>query len=270
MNPRRSTSVIALVRAGHAVPAVAVTLFTGLLAVAENADVWTLIAIVVAIFSGQLVIGWSNDFLDRSRDRRVGRTDKPLATGELTSRTVVVAIAAAAAICVVSSFACGWAAGAVHLVLGVGSGLAYNAVLKATVLSWVPYFIAFGSLPVVASLAAHPGELPPAWMVAVAALLGVGAHLLNALPDLDDDAATGIEGLPHRLGARRIPMVAAALMIAATGILVVANSSTWWLWVGLAVVVVISGVSMRVPGRRAPFYGAIVVAAINVAMLLLA
>lgn len=267
MNPRRSEGVIALVRAGHAVPAVAVTVFTGLLAVADGADIWTLIAIVIAIFSGQLVIGWSNDFLDRSRDRQVGRPDKPLTTGELTSRTVVVAIVAAAGICVVSSFACGWSAGTVHLLLGVGSGLAYNAYFKATVLSWLPYSVAFGSLPVIASLAVHPGELPPAWMVAVAALLGVGAHLLNALPDLDDDAATGIDGLPHRLGARRVPLVAAALMVAATAILVVANSSTWWLWVELAVVAVLSAVTMRLPGRAA-FYGAIVVAAINVAMLL--
>jgi 4-hydroxybenzoate polyprenyltransferase len=105
-------------------------------------------------------------------------------------------------------------------------------------------------------------------MVAGAALLGVGAHLLNALPDLDDDAATGIEGLPHRLGKKRVPLVAAALMVAATALLVVANSSTWWLWAGLAVVVVTSGATMRMPGR-APFYGAIAVAAINVAMLLL-
>lgn len=268
MNQPRIGGAVALIRASHAVPAVAVTLFTGLLAASDGADSRTLIAIVVAIFSGQLLIGWTNDFLDRNRDRQVGRSDKPLATGELSSRTVVVAITVAVITCVVSSLACGWAAGTVHLVLGVGSGLAYNAYFKATVLSWIPYFIAFGSLPVIASLAVHPGELPPAWMVAGAALLGVGAHLLNALPDLDDDAATGIEGLPHRLGKRRVPLVAAALMVAATALLVVANSSTWWLWVGLAVVVVTSGATMRMPGR-APFYGAIAVAAINVAMLLL-
>src|SRR3712207_7375206 len=34
--------------------------------------------------------------------------------------------------------------------------------------------------------------------------LGVGAHLLNVLPDLEDDAATGVRGLPHVLGPRRI------------------------------------------------------------------
>ena len=45
---------------------------------------------------------------------------------------------------------------------------------------------------------------PPAWMMATGAVLGVGAHLLNALPDLADDDATGVRGLPQRLGAGRV------------------------------------------------------------------
>ena len=54
-----------------------------------------------------------------------------------------------------------------------------------------------------------------------AALLGVGAHLLNVLPDLDDDAATGVRGLPHRLGPRRIAPVAAAVLVAASIVVLV-------------------------------------------------
>ena len=33
-----------------------------------------------------------------------------------------------------------------------------------------------------------------------AAALGSAAHFVNVLPDLADDAATGVHGLPHRLG----------------------------------------------------------------------
>jgi 4-hydroxybenzoate polyprenyltransferase len=175
-------------------------------------------------------------------------------------------VALAGIVCVVASLACGLAAGLVHLVLGVGSALAYNSALKSTVFSWLPYFVAFGSLPVVVTLTADPPDLPPLWMIAVAGLLGVGAHLLNVVPDLDDDADTGIQGLPHLLGARRIPFVAAVLLVGATAIAVVANTQMPWLWAGLGVVVVIAMVTMRAPGR-APFYGAIAIAAVDVTML---
>lgn len=258
----------ALIRAAHAAPAVAVTLLTVALALADDADPTTMTVVVLAVFSGQLLVGWSNDLIDRGRDKLVGRTDKPLATGDVSPRTVVIALTVATVVCVVSSFACGWAAGTLHLVLGVGSALAYNAYLKSTVLSWLPYFLAFGSLPAIVSLAVDPSSLPPIWMVAVAALLGVGAHLVNALPDLDDDAATGVSGLPHRLGASRVPVVSTVLLVGASAIAVVANSSIWWLWPGLAVVVLVAVITMRMRGR-APFYGAIVIAGIDAAMLVL-
>jgi 4-hydroxybenzoate polyprenyltransferase len=260
--------VTALVGAAHAVPAVAVTLLTAAVAVASDVDAGSIGVLMVAVFSGQLIVGWTNDLLDRDRDRQVGRTDKPLANGTLGPRAVTVAVALTGVVCVVASLACGLAAGLVHLVLGVGSALAYNTALKSTVLSWLPYFVAFGSLPVVVTLTADPPDLPPVWLIAVSGLLGVGAHLLNVVPDLGDDAATGVQGLPHLLGARRIPVVAAVLLIGATAIAVVANTQMPWLWVGLGVVVVIAFVTMRAPGR-APFYGAIAIAAVDVTMLVL-
>ncbi|WP_231373543.1 UbiA family prenyltransferase [Nocardia sp. 348MFTsu5.1] len=254
--------------AGHTIPAAAVTLLTAAVGVAEDLEIGSIAILMVAVFSGQLVVGWTNDLIDRERDRQVGRTDKPLASGDLSPTTAVVAVGVAGVVCVVASLACGLAAAAVHLVLGIGSALAYNAGLKSTYLSWLPYFVAFGSLPVVVTLTADPTYLPPVWMIAVSGLLGVGAHLLNVMPDLDDDAATGITGLPHRLGARRIPGVAAGLLIGATAIAVVANSQVMWLWIGLGVVVVIALTTMRRSGR-APFYGAIAIAGVDVTMLLL-
>ena len=49
---------------------------------------------------------------------------------------------------------------------------------------------------------------------------GAGAHFANVLPDLDDDARTGVRGLPHRLGAARSAVAAAGLLLAATVTLV--------------------------------------------------
>ena len=106
---------------------------------------------------------------------------------------------AAAAACVPLSLALGRRAGAAHLV-AVASALSYNAGLKAGPLSFAPYAVSFGLLPDVVALAAPGGRAAPGWASAAGALLGVGAHLANALPDLEDDLATGVRGLPHRLG----------------------------------------------------------------------
>ncbi|MDX6211736.1 MAG: heme o synthase, partial [Frankiales bacterium] len=46
--------------------------------------------------------------------------------------------------------------------------------------------------------------------------LGVGAHFANVLPDLADDATTGVVGLPHRLGRTGSAFTAAGLLLAAT------------------------------------------------------
>ena len=104
-----------------------------------------------------------------------------------------MACAVAVGLCVVLSLACGWAAGLVHLGC-TAAGWAYNLGLKATVWSWAPYAAAFGGLPVFVWLAGDDPGLPPWWLPLAAACLGVGAHLLNVLPDIDDDRPRGCAG----------------------------------------------------------------------------
>jgi 4-hydroxybenzoate polyprenyltransferase len=224
----------------------------------------------LAVLTGQLTIGWTNDLLDAARDHAVGRTDKPLATGELSPSTVRAATVVASAACIAASLLCGVAAGVVHVLLTVGGGWAYNAGLKRTPWSWVPYAVAFGALPAVVALSAEPPRLPPLWMVACGALLGVGAHFVNVLPDLADDAATGVQGLPHRLGERRARLLAAAVLTTASVVAVLGPSGAVppWAWAGLAVVVALAAVTVKGAGK-APFRAAIAIAAIDVAMLVL-
>jgi len=95
----------------------------------------------------------------------------------------------------------GWRAAVVHLV-AIGSAWAYNLWLKATVVSPLPYAVSFGLLPafVTLGLPGHPWPRP-AVMVATG-LLGVGAHFVNTLADREDDARSGIVGLPQRMSAR--------------------------------------------------------------------
>jgi 4-hydroxybenzoate polyprenyltransferase len=273
--PRPSTSATAtLLRAAHPLPAAAVTIFTTALAAAAGNPASTCATVAIAVGAGQLSIGWSNDRLDVERDLQVGRHDKPLATGELSARTVDTAIAAAVLVTVATSFALGWRVALVHL-LAVGCGWLYNGRLKATWLSWLPYAVAFGALPAIATLALPAHSAPAWWAVVAGALLGVTAHLTNVLPDLEDDAQTGVAGFPHRIGARSSLLLACATSVAASAVLVLgpANSPSpaRAAGLGLAAVWAVAGavLAWRRPDTRWAFLGTIAVAALDVVLLVL-
>jgi 4-hydroxybenzoate polyprenyltransferase len=257
---------VLLLRAAHPVPALAVTVLAGLLAVAIALPPERTVLVVAAVLTGQLSIGWSNDLLDRARDRAVGRVDKPLATGALPAAVARSALAVVVVLTVPLGLACGLAAGAVHLVC-TAAGWAYNLGLKATAWSWLPYAVCFGGIPVFVALADRPSALPPAWIPVTGALLGVGAHFLNVLPDLGDDAATGIRGLPHRVGARWSPVVATAVLVLASVVTVVGSdvgpvpAAATLLLVGALAVVALVG------RGRGPFLAAIGIALVDVALL---
>ena len=253
--------------AAHPGPAAAVTVLAVLLAVAQGLDAGTTALLVAAVLAGQLSVGWSNDLVDVARDRRARRTDKPLATGEASLSAVRVACAVAVVACVALSLSLGPVPGVVHLGC-VASAWAYNLGLKATVWSWLPYAVSFGALTAVVTYA--DGLAPPWWWPAGAALLGVGAHLLNVLPDLDDDAATGVRGLPHRLGRRWISPVAATVLVAATVVVLVGASPATPLLVASAVVVLaLAAVVVTGTGRR-PFSAAVAIALVDATLLVVA
>ncbi|WP_298332481.1 UbiA family prenyltransferase [Haloactinopolyspora sp.] len=260
-------TTLALARAAHAGPTAAVTIVAVLLAQNAGNDAATIGVVLVAVLAGQLSIGWSNDLLDARRDRAAGRRDKPVATGELPGGLVRVGIAVALTGCVVASMSLGAAAGSVHLAL-VGCGWAYNALLKRTVWSWLPYAVAFGGLPVVATLALDPPSLPPWWMVVAGSLLGIGAHMANAVPDLDEDIATGVVGLPHRLGRRGSLVVATGVLTAASAAVVAgpAGPVPGWAWAGLVLVVGLAALALASTGRTA-FRAAVTIALLDVVML---
>jgi 4-hydroxybenzoate polyprenyltransferase len=253
-----------LVAASHPGPALAVTVLAGLLALAQGLSPATGALLVAAVLAGQLTVGWSNDLVDRARDRAAGRTDKPLADDGAPVAVVRTACALAVVACVGLSLALGTAAGLVHLAC-VASAWAYNLGLKATVWSWLPYAVSFGGLTAVVTLA--DGQVPPWWWPVGAALLGVAAHLLNVLPDLADDAATGVRGLPHRLGARRIAPVAAVVLTAASAVVLVGAAPPLAVTVTAALVVLGLG-AVVVAGRgRAPFAAAVAVALVDALLL---
>jgi 4-hydroxybenzoate polyprenyltransferase len=212
-----ASAVGGLVRACHPEPTLAVTVVAAGLAVSVGLPALGVLLVAAAVVTGQLSVGWLNDYLDADRDRTVLRADKPVVTGAVSRTTVGTAALCAGLACVPLSLASGLLAGTVHLV-AVVSAWAYDLGLKSTGASVVPYALSFGLLPVFVVLAA--GGSPPWWLVTTGALLGAGAHFANAMPDLADDTATGVRSLPQRLGHRVSGIAAAVLLLSALVVLV--------------------------------------------------
>jgi len=212
-----SARVAALLRSCHPVPTVAVTAVTTALAVLARRDAPGVLLVAATVLAGQVSIGWLNDAVDAGRDRAAGRTDKPVAAGALARSTVAAAAVLAAVASVPLSFAAGGVGGGVLHALVVGGGWAYDLGLKSTAVSLVPYAVAFGALP---AFVVAPVVTPPWWLVAAGALLGSAAHFANVLPDLEADSATGVRGLPHRLGASGSVVATVLLLLSASATLV--------------------------------------------------
>lgn len=262
---------LGLVRACHPLPTAAVTTLAAALAISFGQSAGGTALVAAAVLSGQLSIGWSNDALDATRDRRVARTDKPIVTGAVSARAVGIAAGCAVVVCVPLSLAYGWLAGIAHLV-GVGCGWAYNAGLKRTVWSWVPYALAFALLPVFVILGLPEAPGPPWWVPATGALLGVGAHVANVVPDLDDDLATGVRGGPQRLGAVGVRIVAPVPLAIASLVLVFGPDgpvdAIGWTVLAVTGVLLVLVVLPARPRSPRPLVMTIAIAALDVAFLL--
>ncbi len=256
-----------LVQACHPLPTLAVTVLTAVLFI--SAGNRPLICVIggLAILTGQLSIGWSNDLIDRDRDSRVGRTSKPVVSGRLSAGVLRTACVLAAILTVPLSLGLGWPAGLLHLI-AVGAGWAYNLRLKSSVLSPIPYLFAFGALPVIATLS-HHRHWPLWWVVVAAGLIGLAAHFANVLPDLAADAETGVRGLPHRLGYFWSLLVASLLMAAVSFLILLARTQGLTAG-GLAVVLVLAAIAVRSKGAHGAdraFGLVMLAAAVNVAVL---
>lgn len=269
--PRGGVRPGTLWRASHPEPAVLVTAVTTALAAAAGRPASGVVLVAAAVLAGQLSIGWLNDAVDADRDRASGRRDKPVATGEIDRRPVTMAAFVSVALALLLSLPSGLAATAVHGV-ALAAAWAYDLRLKSTIASGIPYAVAFGLLPSFVTLGLPEPGWAPLWATVGAGLLGVGAHLANVLPDLDDDLATGVRGLPHRLGPRACRAGAALLLLVASVVLVLGppgpTGPVPLAGLVLVVVVVMVGLSLgRRPGSRAPFRATLLVAAVDVALL---
>jgi 4-hydroxybenzoate polyprenyltransferase len=176
------------------------TVFLAIAAAVTSVHGWQLALFVAAVLSGQLSVGWMNDFVDAKLDITVSRADKPVAAGALNRAALRVPIAIALIFVVpLSILAAGWIGGVAH-VAAVASAHVYNLYLSRTIWSWLPYVVSFALLPIFVAQAASNGLWPEQPMIVLFALIGLIAHLLNALPDIEIDRQAGKGGLAVSLG----------------------------------------------------------------------
>lgn len=199
----------ALWGATHPGPTLVVTVLSLALGLAAGLDPARLALLVVAVFAGQVSVGLSNDAIDGARDAAVGRTDKPIAGGAITPERALAVAVVAVVIALGLSAPLGPGLLAAHAI-ALASAWAYNAGLKSTPFSIVPFLLSFGLFPSFPTLSLTAPALAAPWAGLAGAALGAAVHLTNVVRDLDDDRETGVRGLPHRFGARASVLVAAA------------------------------------------------------------
>jgi len=254
------TRLRALVDACHPGPTATVSVVVAALSAAAGRDPLGVLLTGLATLTGQLSVGWCNDANDADRDVRAGRADKPLVRGDVTARTLWVAAAAALTATVALSYvAAGPVGGSAHVV-AVLSAWTYNLLLKTTVLSALPYAVSFGLVPAVA---------PASWLVAACVLLGVGAHLANAIPDVTSDERVDAGGLVVAIGVRRASVIALGCVVGALALLAVHLDLAPWMSVGLVLVVSAGAVMVAVRGEGSALFRYVLVVAVLAVLLLL-
>ena len=179
---------------------------------------WEGPAFVIAfgVFTGQLVVGWSNDLYDYEDDLKHNRVKKPLVAGLISRKYLTNWLCFMVPFAFVANLfgPLGFKGGLVYM-FGISMGVAYNFYFKYNRFSWLPYALAFAALP--SCVAISKGVTPPTWMWLGGAIFGTAAHFINVIKDMDQDRASGIGGAPQRIGKRN--SIVAAIVLIGLGIL---------------------------------------------------
>ena len=178
--------------------------------------------IAFGVFTGQLVVGWSNDLYDYKDDLMHNRQNKPLVSGVISRSYLKRWLTFMVPFSFVANLLgpLGFKGGLVYM-FGISMGVAYNFYFKFNVFSWFPFALAFAALP--SCIAISKEITPPVWMWLGGALLGSAAHFINVIKDMDEDRASGIGGAPQRIGKRNSIVVAGLLIALGLSTLVVFN-----------------------------------------------
>ncbi len=181
------------------------------------------------VLVGQAILGWHNDIVDRERDAVHQTPHKPIAEGRLDSGSAWYALAIAVLLVIPLSISTGVTAGAIYL-LSLIVGILGNVALRRGRFSFLPWAVAFGLYPAYLSYGGFgggaEGVAPQVAMTVLAALLGVGVHVVRAVWGLVADDEDGWTYLPLTLGRR----------LGATRLLILSSTYTAAVVAGIVIV----------------------------------
>lgn len=160
---------------------------------------------LAAVLSTQLSIALHNDWCDRKADA-IAKPWRLLPRGALDPSLVLVialgllmlglALASQVGVTVAQLVAAGTAC-----------GFLYNAWLKGTIFSWLPFAVALPTLAMCSLLVAQRLDGFPYALYLIGAPLVLAIHLGDAIPDIEGDRTAGSRGLAVALGRRRALLV---------------------------------------------------------------
>ncbi len=174
----------------------------------------TFTLVVTAHLAMQLSIAVLNDYCDRQRDVLSKKT-KPIVHGLIHPQEALLASILLMVIMLFLLLPLNPLALLISL-LYLACAQGYNLGLKVTPMSGMVFALAIPLIPVYAFVGM--GRVIPFlfWLVPVGALLGVALHLANALPDIEEDAASHARTLAVLLGVRGSFLACSLLMLLAT------------------------------------------------------
>ncbi len=195
------------VRILHPFPSFLVAGLTAVLAALAAGEDRSVLAawLGITMLCYQFAIGITNDISDAELDREQ-KPWKPLAAGAVQRRTASILASAFVFAGLVISMPLpllAWLVG----ILGLACGLIYNAALKRTMLSWLPYAVAIPLIPVWTYTAADAWDPMLWWVVPLGILLGLSLHFANQLPDIAAESES-VRGAAHRVGPRQATRIA--------------------------------------------------------------
>ncbi|HEX6543830.1 MAG TPA: UbiA family prenyltransferase [Ktedonobacterales bacterium] len=159
------------------------------------------VRLVLAMGCAQASIGILNDYCDRALDA-ASKPRKPLVRGTVQPGEALALVVMLAGLAVIAAQPFGL--GAVLILCAIMAlGFAYDLRFKGTWVSALLFALHFPLLPIFVWVALSVWQPFLPWILPLGAALGIAMNIANSLPDLSEDIAAGVRGLPHVLGLRR-------------------------------------------------------------------
>lgn len=225
---------VLLARAAHPRQALLTALVVAGVAALDARPAREVALVGATVLVGQVLLGWHNDLLDRRRDATHGRAGKPLADGRLDAGTAWFVLCCGVLLLIPLAVGNGVLAGCCYLasVLVAALGNLDSRLVRRGPLSWLPWAVSFALYVPFLSYGGWGGQAqgdpPQPAVVALAALVGIGVHVLTSLWGLVADDADGWRYLPLALGRRTgagrlLALTVAYLAVVGAGLAVAAH-----------------------------------------------